>query len=63
MLDRLIDERPSRWLQADIIRLLLLTGCRNGEILKLKWTEVDGDLLRLSDAKTVPRQVWLSEKA
>ena len=28
--------------QADIIRLLLLTGCRRGEILALRWNEVDG---------------------
>ena len=45
-LDRLVGERPSRRPQADIIRLLLPTGCRRGEILKLKWSEVDGDVLR-----------------
>ena len=62
-LDRLVEERPSRMQQAAIIRLLLLTGCRKGEILKLKWSEVDGDVLRLGDAKTGPRTVWLSEAA
>ena len=62
-LDRLVEERPSRMQQADIIRLLLLTGCRKGEILKLKWSEVDGDALRLAEAKTGPRTVWLSEAA
>ena len=62
-LDRLVEERPSRMQQAAIIRLLLLTGCRRGEILKLKWSEVDGDVLRLAEAKTGPRTVWLSEAA
>ena len=62
-LDRLVGERPSRRRQADIIRLLLLTGCRRGEIVKLKWTEFDGDVLRLTRTKTGPRTVWLSGAA
>ena len=62
-LDRLVEERPSRRAQADVIRLLLLTGCRKSEILKLRWSEVDGDMLRLAEAKTGPRTVWLSEAA
>lgn len=62
-LDRLVEERPSRRPQADIIRLLLLTGCRKSEILTLRWSEVDGDILRLAEAKTGPRTVWLSEAA
>ena len=62
-LDRLVQERPSRRPQADIIRLLLLTGCRKSEILTLRWPEVDGDMLRLADAKTGPRTVWLSGAA
>ena len=62
-LDRLVEERPSRMAQADIVRLLLLTGCRKGEIQKLKWSEVDEDALRLERAKTGPRTVWLSDPA
>ena len=62
-LDRLVEERPSRRPQADVIRLLLLTGCRKSEILTLRWAEVDGDMLRLAEAKTGPRTVWLSEAA
>ena len=63
VLARLVKERPSRRTQADIIRLLLLTGCRRGEILQLKWSEVDGNTLRLEDSKTGPRTVWLSGAA
>ena len=62
-LDRLVEKRPSCRPQADIIRLLLLTGCRKSEILTLRWAEVDGDMLRLAEAKTGPRTVWLSEAA
>ena len=49
--------------QADVIRLLLLTGCRKAEIVTLRWAEVDGDVLRLSDSKTGRRTVWLSAPA
>ena len=49
--------------QADIIRLLLLTGCRRGEILALRWSEVDGDTLALEDSKTGPRTVVLNAEA
>ena len=38
--------------QADIIRLLLLTGCRRGEIVNLRWSGLHGDELRLADRKT-----------
>ena len=49
--------------QADIIRLLLLTGCRRGEIVQLRWSEVHGDTLVLTDSKTGPRQVPLNSQA
>ena len=63
VLDGNESRRPSCKPQADIIRLLLLTGCRTGEILKLRWREVDGDTLELEDSKTGPRQVLLSPEA
>ena len=60
-LDRCVAERPSRRMQADIIRLLLLTGCRRSEIQKLQWSEVGGDSLELGDSKTGPRRVFLNK--
>ena len=62
-LNRQARERPSRARQADVIRLLLLTGCRRGEILTLRWNDVDGDTLNLRDAKTGPRRVFLNAPA
>ena len=62
-LDRLTGARPSRVRQADVIRLLLLTGCRKSEILTLRWQDVDGNTLNLTDAKTGPRRVFLNSQA
>ena len=47
------------------IRLLMLTGCRSGEILSLRWEDVDLDRgeLRLSDSKTGARIVHLGDPA
>ena len=47
------------------MRLLLLTGCRKGEILNLRWSEVDLEVqeLRLPDTKTGPRTISLSPEA
>jgi len=44
------------------IRLLLLTGCRKGEILNLRWSEVDLEAgeLNVPDTKTGPRTITLS---
>lgn len=47
------------------VRLLLFTGCRLGEILKLKWEHVDlaGHALRLPDSKTGAKVVHLGSAA
>ena len=45
------------------VRLLLLTGCRPGEIRCLRWCEVKPDRLTLTDTKTGPRHVLLGEAA
>ena len=64
-LHRVLDRqtRHSSREQADIIRLLLLTGCRRSEILRLRWSEVDRDRLVLADGKTGPRIVPLNTPA
>ena len=49
--------------QVDIVRLLLLTGCRRSEIVGLRWSEVRDDRLVLADAKTGPRTVPLNTQA
>ena len=53
------DRRP----QADIIRLLLFTGCRKGEIMGLRRSEIRDGMLALADAKTGPRTVPLNSQA
>ena len=45
------------------VRLILLTGCRPGEIRRLRWSEVKPDRLILTDSKTGPRQVLLGAAA
>ncbi len=47
------------------MRLLILTGCRRNEILRLRWEEVDfeGRCLRLPDSKTGPKTVPLNSVA
>ncbi|WP_339634563.1 integrase arm-type DNA-binding domain-containing protein [uncultured Sneathiella sp.] len=50
----LAETRGEQWQVIAGIRLLALTGCRRGEIEKLRWAEVDfsGRCLRLSESKT-----------
>ena len=49
--------------QADIVRLLLLTGCRRGEIVALRRSEIQAEGLVLADSKTGPRRVPLNAQA
>ncbi len=62
-LDRYADGSRSQAQQADIIRLLLLTGCRKSEIMHLRRAEVKGDRIELADSKTGPRTVVLNAPA
>ena len=63
VLDRYAQGSASQSQQADIIRLLLLTGCRRGEIVRLHREEVKDDRLELVDSKTGPRQILLNAPA
>ena len=46
-----------------IVRLLLLTGCRAGEIMGLQWDWIRGMRILLPDSKSGPRTIWLSSAA
>ena len=43
-----------------LVRLLILTGCRQGEARHLRWEDYREGNLYLPDSKTGPRTVWLS---
>ena len=49
----------------DTFRLLIYTGCRLGEVLSLKWDDVDFEdcCLRLNESKTGKRTIPLNESA
>ena len=46
-----------------VVRLLLLTGCRQGEVRTLLWSDYREGHLFLRDGKAGPRTVWLSSPA
>ena len=43
------------------VRLILLTGCRSGEVRHPRWRDVKRDRLMLAESKTGPRHVLLGE--
>ena len=49
--------------QVAIIRLLLYTGARRGEIEQLRWDWVKPPRLVLPDSKTGPKIIWLGSQA
>ncbi len=65
VLDEAVDTGAVPPVAAAAIRLLMLTGCRKGEVLALRWADVDLDAgeLRLPDAKSGPRAVQLPPPA
>lgn len=63
-LARVLDEDESkRPNDVAIIRLLLFTGARSGEITGLKWRHVQPSRLMLSDSKTGAKIVYLNSQA
>ena len=59
---RQADDRV-RALAATAATILLLTGCRRGEILGLHWKDIRGNRIKLRYGKTGPRTVWLGDEA
>jgi integrase len=54
------------WPSGDAVRLLILTGARRAEISELKWSEIHGNTIKLSGARTKnaePHDIPLSEAA
>jgi integrase len=54
------------WPYGDVVRLLILTGARRAEISELKWSEIHGDIIKLSGARTKnaqPHDIPLSSQA
>lgn len=68
-LNEALDECEINWPVSqsviDAIRLLMMTGCRLGEILKLELSFVDLENARLNlpDSKTGKKTVWLGDNA
>lgn len=63
VLHTLAESRPNYYQQANIVRMLLLTGCRVSEILTLQWSMIKPNTIDLPDSKTGARSVYLSEDA
>lgn len=57
MLDRYTQIMP---IATSLIRMLLLTGCRRGELVNLKWQNVHQGRLSLSDSKTGPKIIHIA---
>jgi integrase len=65
VLDEMEAERVELPYAITAVRLLLLTGCRLNEIIKLRWADVDlsHSMLRLPDSKSGAKTVQLGQAA
>ena len=52
-----------RPMETALVRLIVLTGCRKGELLNLNWRDYRDGHLHLRDSKTGPKMVFLSSHA
>ena len=57
----LSEHEPVAAVPVALVRLLLFTGCRQGEVRHLRWEDYREGNLYLRDSKTGPRTVWLSD--
>ncbi len=63
VLDEIDAGQPEMRPAVNAIRLLILTGCRLGEIQTLKWSYVNGNHIALPDSKTGAKKVYLGPAA
>ena len=65
LLDQFARDRLALPAVLAVIRVLLFTGARPGELLGLTWDRIDWEarLIRLADSKTGPKVLYLSEEA
>ena len=59
----LADDEAAHPIDVAIVRLLIFTGARSGEIQSLKWGEVSRRGLALGDSKTGQKFVYLNSQA
>lgn len=63
-LTKVLDDDAGRYpLEAAIVRMLLFTGARSGEITGLQWPFVQPQRLMLPDSKTGPKIIYLNSQA
>lgn len=65
LLDQFAHDRLALPSVLAVIRVLLFTGARPGELLGLTWERIDWEarLIRLADSKTGPKVLYLSDEA
>lgn len=58
-----LEQEPPGSTPAAALAVLMLTGLRPGECLKLRWEDLEGRLIHLPEAKTGPRTAYLGAPA